>query len=119
VGGKPKKQSLLKIFLFPTVAGMVVGLSGMGFRTLSRVVETSLGCGFDFMFVVTLFALFAGPIRGKSLVVLYGAAGVVAGVTWWTLACPPWSVLIVAATGGALGITWAYTGGGYVEIKFR
>jgi len=115
----PKKQTLLKLFIFPTIVGIIISIFSMGMESISlNVIEACIFAGVEFMFVIAVIMkfTFTGPIRGKALAVLYGAAGMSAGITWRAFARPSWSVVIAAATGCILALAWVYTEGGHIEI---
>jgi hypothetical protein len=109
----PSIQSLLKKFLFPTIAGVIIGTFSIGIENIFNVIKSSIAAGADFMFVVVIMGHFLPiprPASRKHLAILYAAAGTSSGITWWACAHPPFSPLILPATGGILALAWIYTG---------
>ncbi len=91
----------------------------MGMDSISvNVIEACILAGVEFTFVIVAIMkfTFTGPIYGKALAILYGAAGMSAGITWWAVAHPPLPLAISGALGCILALAWAYTEGGHIEI---
>ena len=106
------KKSLIKLFIIPSIVSMILGLLFLGYNDFFfKVAIASISLGFDFIFTISIFDVFMGPARGSALIILYAAAGFIAGMTWSQIACPPWSILITGGIGCILSLVWLYTGG--------
>jgi hypothetical protein len=106
------KKYLIKLFIIPSIVSMILGFLFLGSENFSfKAVIASIALGFDFIFTISIFDMFMGPARGSALIILYAAAGFIAGMTWSQIACPPWSTLITGGVGCILSLAYIYTGG--------
>ncbi len=102
-------QALVKLFVFPLIAGVVFGLISMGPGNFSsKIISASLLVGLDFLVVVWVFNHFVDTARRTHQMILFAAVGAGSGITWWGVVQPSWSPFIAIGVGGLLAGLWAY-----------
>ncbi len=101
---------LLKLFLIPSIAGIIFGIISIGISNItSNIISASLIIGVEFLFTASVFILFMKLTEKINIIILYTAIGSGSGLTWRSIVGSHYSFFIPTVVGGILAGIWAYT----------